>query len=68
MKKRSDRYAPGQGAHWKGGADTFMHRGVNGRWREVLSEDELSLYDAACIRTLSPACRDWLENGRQAGT
>jgi aryl sulfotransferase len=66
MKKRAAEYAPGQGAHWKGGADTFMHKGTNGRWREVLSAEEVALYDAACERALSPECRAWLELGRHA--
>ena len=40
-----------------------MHKGTNGRWRDVLSEHELALYDAACGRTLTPDCRKWLEQG-----
>ena len=47
----------------KGGADSFFHKGTNGRWREVLSIDELKLYDAAAERELTPDCRRWLENG-----
>lgn len=63
MRKQGDRYAPGGGVFWKGGAETFLHKGTNGRWREVLSDDELALYDAACSRALSPDCRKWLEEG-----
>jgi len=66
MKRQGDRYAPGGGIHWKGGAQTFLHRGTNGRWRDVLSDDELKLYDAACDRVLTPECRRWLENGGPA--
>ncbi len=40
-----------------------MNKGTDGRWRGVLSEDELALYDATCERTLTPDCRKWLENG-----
>ncbi|MGI9430718.1 MAG: sulfotransferase domain-containing protein, partial [Myxococcota bacterium] len=63
MKKNGERYAPGGGAHWKGGAQTFLNKGTNGRWRDVLSEKELELYEAACERTLTPDCRAWMENG-----
>jgi aryl sulfotransferase len=63
MKRRGESYAPGGGVHWKGGAETFMHRGTNGRWRDILGEEELALYDAACTRSLSPDCRKWLEEG-----
>jgi len=64
MRERGEQYAPGGGVFWKGGAQTFLHAGTNGRWRDVLSDEELALYDAACERTLSPDCRQWLERGR----
>ena len=63
MKSKADVYAPGGGQFWKGGAQTFLHKGTNGRWRDVLSADELKLYDAACNRAVTPECREWLENG-----
>ncbi len=63
MKKDAARYAPLGGDVWKGGADTFIHKGTDGRWRDVLSHDELALYDEACERTLTNDCREWLENG-----
>jgi aryl sulfotransferase len=63
MKRKGEFYAPGGGAFWKGGASTFLNKGTNGRWREVFSDDELALYDAACDRALSPDCRKWLEEG-----
>ena len=63
MKRQGERYAPTGGDAWKGGAQTFLHRGTNGRWRDVLSDEELVLYDTACRRSLTPECRHWLENG-----
>ncbi len=63
MKSKGEFYAPGGGQFWKGGAETFLHKGTNGRWRDILSDDEMKLYDAACERTLSADCRKWLENG-----
>ena len=63
MKREGEKYAPGGGHFWKGGAQTFLHKGSNGRWRDVLSEPELLLYDQACQRALTPDCREWLENG-----
>ena len=32
---------------WKDGLGTFFFRGTNGRWRDVLTEDELALYARA---------------------
>ncbi|MHA1528201.1 MAG: hypothetical protein ACTSVG_04235 [Alphaproteobacteria bacterium] len=57
IKQRGADYAPRGGATWKGGADTFLNKGTNGRWREVFSPAELALYDAACDRVLTPDCR-----------
>jgi aryl sulfotransferase len=63
MKRQGDLYAPGGGHFWKGGAQTFLHKGTNGRWREVLSDKEITLYEAACDRALTFDCRVWLESG-----
>lgn len=63
MKRQGELYAPGGGQFFKGGAQTFLHKGTNGRWRDVLSDEELALYDAACGRALTSDCREWLENG-----
>jgi aryl sulfotransferase len=48
---------------FKGGGQTFIYKGTNGRWKDVLSAEELALYDAAKQRTLPPDCAAWLENG-----
>jgi len=66
MKAKGDMYVPNGGVSWKGGADTFMNSGTNGRWREVLSEAELAQYDAAVERGLTPDCAQWLAMGGPA--
>lgn len=48
---------------WKEGAKTFMHKGTNGRWREILGPTELALYDAAVARALTTDAARWLEHG-----
>jgi aryl sulfotransferase len=63
MKGKGEMYAPGGGQPWTGGAQTFFHKGTNGRWRDILSAEELKLYDAAAKRELTPECRQWLETG-----
>ena len=52
-------------ADLKGGAATFFFQGSNGRWRDVLSQDDLALYEAAAAR-LEPGLRSWLEGGSVA--
>jgi aryl sulfotransferase len=48
---------------FNGGAGTFFNKGINGRWRDVLSQDDIALYEAAKLRVLSPDCAAWLERG-----
>ncbi len=50
---------------WRGGADQFFYKGTNGRWRDVLTEDDLALYERAAA-TLDPDLRDWMEHDREA--
>jgi aryl sulfotransferase len=48
---------------FEGGQKTFFHKGTNGRWRDVLTDDDLALYEQAKERVLEPACARWLEAG-----
>jgi aryl sulfotransferase len=52
---------------FEGGAASFFYKGTNGRWRDVLDDSELAMYDQAAA-SLDPALRTWLEQGRHAGT
>ena len=49
---------------FEGGIDRFLFKGTNGRWRDVLTDDDLALYDKAAA-TLEPELRAWLEGGRR---
>ncbi|MGH7016230.1 MAG: hypothetical protein ACRED8_03985, partial [Caulobacteraceae bacterium] len=51
---------------WKDGARTFFHKGTNGRWKDVLSTDEIERCDALAARRLSPDCARWLATGEGA--
>ena len=63
--KRQDEVSTEMIDVFQGGSQSFFNKGTNGRWREVLSEEELALYEKAATRELSPDCRHWLENGRR---
>jgi hypothetical protein len=52
---------------FRGGASTFFYKGTNRRRGDVLTDDDVSLYDAAAS-TLDPSLRAWLENDRRAAT
>jgi aryl sulfotransferase len=49
-----------------GGGESFLHKGTNDRWRDVLSESELARYDAAVAKFLAPEQSRWLEHGSLA--
>jgi aryl sulfotransferase len=49
---------------FEGGAQSFVNKGTNGRWKDVLTEEQLAQYDAKVKEKLSPECAAWLENGR----
>jgi aryl sulfotransferase len=45
------------------GASSFFHRGTNGRWRDVLSAEEVARCDARAARELPAECARWLLTG-----
>jgi len=63
MKAHPERHAPGGGAFWEGGGDTFIHKGVNGRWRDVLSPAESLAYERMAEERLGAECARWLKTG-----
>jgi aryl sulfotransferase len=67
MRAAGDKLIPRLQLGFQGGAKTFFNKGTNGRWREILSAEEVALYDAAASRELTPECRRWLENGGRSG-
>jgi aryl sulfotransferase len=67
MKQHASASAPRGGAAFIGGAETFIHKGTNGRWRDVLSPSEIAAYDTCALNELGPECATWLrEGGRTA--
>ena len=66
MKKDAEKYAPAGGLFFAGGAGAFIHKGTNERWRGVLSDAELALYDETVAVRLTPDCARWLAEGRKA--
>jgi aryl sulfotransferase len=60
---RREAEARNQNAYLQGGAQTFYFKGTNGRWKDVLSADELALYEQVKAKVLTPECAAWLEQG-----
>ena len=63
MKRNATQSVPLGGAFWDGGAETFIHKGVNGRWSDTLTREECEAYEARAERELGAACAHWLATG-----
>jgi aryl sulfotransferase len=63
MKKNATRSVPLGGAFWDAGAEVFIHKGVNGRWRDTLSDADCAAYEARAVEELGPECAHWLATG-----
>jgi len=46
--------------------DGFLFKGTNGRWREVLTADELEAYAKRMAELVPPDAAAWIEHGRKA--
>ena len=47
-----------------GGGKSFFHRGVNGRWADTLTPEEIAEYEARAVRELGTECAHWLAIGQ----
>lgn len=63
MKDNATKSVPLGGAFWEGGAKTFINKGTNGRWRDILSIEESKKYEKIATGKLRPACAHWLATG-----
>ena len=63
MKRHADKVVPLGGAPWEGGAGTFINKGTNGRWREMLTADDCNRYEALAVQQLGDECATWLAHG-----
>jgi aryl sulfotransferase len=64
MKQHAELSTPLGGAPWKGGAKTFINKGTNGRWRDILSDAEKAEYEALAVEKLGAVCAHWLATGK----
>jgi aryl sulfotransferase len=63
MKTHAAQVAPLGGAIFEGGAESFIHKGVNGRWRDVLTAEDVAAYERRALAELGPECARWLAVG-----
>ena len=66
MKSHAVDMSPVQSAiAFENGPDTFIHKGSNGRWKDVLSVDDVKRYEEKVVSELGEECARWLEKGRR---
>ena len=63
MKANATKSVPLGGAFWDGGAQTFIHKGNNGRWRDVLTAEDAAAYEQRAESELGADCARWLAKG-----
>lgn len=64
MKRDGDVTMPQLRMAFDRGADRFINKGENGRWRAVFADEDLARYDALVKARFAPACARWVESGR----
>jgi aryl sulfotransferase len=63
MKQNATKAVPLGGAFWEGGAQTFVHKGSNGRWTDTLTAADSAEYEAMAVQKLGAECARWLAHG-----
>lgn len=63
MREHGTELMPTAAQAWDKGSETFLNKGTNGRWRDVLTADDVARYEARAERELPPALAAWLAHG-----
>ena len=64
MRENGDKIGP-LDTMFEGGVKGFVFKGTNGRWRDVLTSEEVARYQACAVGCLPIEAIDWLEQGRR---
>ena len=65
MKAHAAQSAPLGGGLWEGGATTFINKGTNGRWKDLLTPEDNRAYEERAVKELGPECARWLMTGER---
>lgn len=63
MKAHAEMVSPMGGAIFDGGAAKFINKGTNGRWRDLLTAEDVAAYERRALAELGPDCAGWLATG-----
>jgi aryl sulfotransferase len=64
MRKNGSALVPTLSGLFERGADDFIHKGTNGRWRDLLSQEDIEKYERLANERLTPDCAHWLATGQ----
>ena len=67
MKANATKSVPLGGAFWDAGAQVFINKGVNGRWRDTLTPSDNAAYELRAKQELGEDCAHWLMTGEMRG-
>jgi len=63
MRENASRLTPLFDQLFEGGGKSFIHKGSNGRWRDVLTPADIQKYEGLAREKLTPECMHWLASG-----
>ncbi|WP_250126704.1 sulfotransferase domain-containing protein [Chroococcidiopsis sp. CCMEE 29] len=66
MKENAAQIVPLGEVVFEGGAQTFINKGTNGRWRDTLTAEESQKYEQIAQEHLGEACAHWLATGEES--
>jgi aryl sulfotransferase len=66
MKRHGPETLPLVEQAFVGGANAFIHKGVNGRWRDALTTADCAHYETIAREQLGKECAEWLSHDRLA--
>ena len=64
MKSNATLSTPLGGIVFTGGAESFVYKGTNQRWKDTLTEADNAAYDARALKEVGPECAHWLATGK----
>lgn len=66
MRANAEKVTPMGGVKFKGGGKTFINKGTNNRWKDVLTEADYQEYLDLAEKELGAECAAWVVNGSMA--
>ena len=64
MKECGQKCLPLNGAFWNEGSKDFVNKGLNGRWRDVLTQSDIEEFESISKKKLGNDCCSWLMYGK----